>query len=196
MIKVLDLITLLKASSLKNLPIKDSNSVIVMFINQALAELYRKFNLSVKSTVVIISKYKHIYTLNEPDVNMILSIYDTKGNIIKSSNNIESTEVSYKLVNYNSFTLNNCEDDQVVCIYSAGSDIVGIDDEIAIPPGLQGALLMYVGYLANMSINIDDTREADAYRQRYEYLAQVLLAEGYKVELFTESSIVKDGGYV
>ena len=55
---------------------------------------------------------------------------------------------------------------------------------------------MYVGYLANMSINIDDTREADAYRQRYEYLAQVLIAEGYKVELFTESSVVKDGGYV
>ena len=81
-----------------NVALAENNDAIIKIIYLGVSELYRKFNLSIKSETIRVIPDLSLYELRNKDVALFLSLYDRTGKELKQSDVINSIEWDYKIV--------------------------------------------------------------------------------------------------
>lgn len=194
--KVEDLLAMAKLRC-PNVPVSKNADIVINIVNLGIAELYRKFNLKVKSETVLTTTDLALYTLRNDDVELILFLYDKFGRELQSSDVLDSLHYDYKLVNYNSFLLRKPFDGYVYVVYKASPiKVVDANDHIDLPDCMIDTLMSYILYALTSTINTDQKNEANAYYLLFNQQCQELINQGYKVSLTSESAAVQVKGYV
>ena len=175
---------------LKNLAISKNDSAMISAINLGMSDLYRKFNLSIKSETVLVNTGLSIYDLRNNDVNMLIALYDRTGREMRQSDVLDSIDYDYKIVNYRQFLLRHPFDGYVFAIYKATNPKVKVEeDEIELPDAMIPALISYIGYVLESTTNTYSARgdtklEPSFYWKIYTSECAELVNQGYQL-LFT-----------
>ena len=193
---VQDIISLIQIRS-QHLAIAKNNDALIHFINLGMEELYRRFNLSIKSETVLTVSDRALYELTNDDVQMLLSLNYKSGVEMKQSDVLDSMAYDYKIVNYRSFMLRKPFDGYVYAIYKASPVMLrDINDKVKLPGTMIPALLTYVMYMSHDIINRDNKTESNIFYQMFKRQCQELDQQGFTVPLNTESLAVQAKGYV
>ena len=194
---VKDVMDMAKISSLNNLAIAKNDDALIKFIYLGVSELYRRFNLSIKSETVLINENLNLYELRNSDVSLLLSVYDKLGRELKQTDIFNSNDYDYKLLNFRSFLLKKPFNGVLFAIYKASPIVFkDSDDIIDLPDAMIDALLTYVAYVGHSTINRDNINEASAYSQRFDLACRELEMQGYKIPLHTETLALQTKGFV
>ena len=199
---VQDILDLAKIK-LGNLAISKNNNALIKMIYLGESELFRRFNLSIKSETIRISSNLSLYELRNNDVALLLSVYDREGVELKQSDVIDSRVWDYKIINYKSFILNKPSDGLLYAVYKASPTVLADpNDEIDLPDAMIDALLLYVAYMAHSTITSFDASkrgcmtESDLLYQKFLAACNELDMQGYKIPLNTETLSIRAKGYV
>ena len=199
---VQDILDLAKIK-LGNLAISKNNNALIKMIYLGESELFRRFNLSIKSETIRINSNLSLYELRNNDVALLLSVYDREGVELKQSDVIDSRVWDYKIINYKSFILNKPNDGLLYAVYKASPIILADpNDEIDLPDAMIDALLLYVAYMAHSTITSFDASkrggmtESDLLYQKFLAACNELDMQGYKIPLNTETLSIRAKGYV
>lgn len=182
---------------LQSLAIAKDDSILISFINLGLEELYRRFNLSIRSETITTSPDLALYELRNDDVQLLVALYDKLGIELRQSDVLDSTEYDYKLVNYRSFLLRRPKNGYVYAIYRASPiHLADGNDTLDIPNVMINALLTYIAYMANNTINRDNQQETNNYYKIFTQQCSELEMQGYKIPISTGTMSVQGKGYV
>lgn len=182
---------------LQHLSIGKDDGVLISLINLGVGELSNRFNLAIKSETIALNPNLALYELRNEDVQQILTIYDPAGKELAPSSVISSTEYDYKLINYRSFVLRKPNYGYVYVLYKAAPiPIKDVEDTIDLPDAMVDALVSYIAYLGQSTINRDNVNEAGFCYQRYLEACNALEMQGYKIPLNTETYSVQSKGFV
>lgn len=193
---VQDIVDLAKIKLL-NLPVTKNEDALIKFIYLGTSELYRRFNLSIKSEAVTVNKDLALYELRNDDVSLLLGIYDITGRELKQTDVFNSQDYEYKLVNYRSFLLHRPFNGILYTAYKASPVLLkDKEDRIDLPDAMIDALLAYVAYASHTTINRDNINEANVYQQRFDIACKELEMQGYKIPLHTETLALHAKGFV
>lgn len=194
---VKDIIDIVKVSFLNNLAISKNDSALIKFIYLGVSELYRRFNLSIKSETVLINKDLSLYELKNSDVSMLLGIYDIRGFPLKETDVTDSLDYDYKIINYRSFIIRRPFEGLLYAVYKASPiELKDGNDIIDLPDAMIDALLTYIAYIGHSTINRDNINEASAYSKRFDLACRELEMQGYKIPLHTETLALHAKGFV
>ena len=194
--KVQEIVDLVKIRC-PNIVVSTDNNAVINLINIAVIELYRRFNLKIKSETVVTTDDLALYTLRNNDVDMIVSVSDKFGREFKQSDTSDSMEYDYKLLNYRTILLRKPMEGYIYVIYKASPiALKDVNDEIDIPDAMLDALLTYISYMLSNTVNQDNKNEASMFYQMFEKKCQELDSQGYKVPLFIERPAIQVKGYV
>ena len=193
---VQDIVDLAKIK-LQNLTVAKNDSALIKFIFLGVAELYRRFNLSIKSETITTNENLALYELRNSDVSMLLGIYNVAGKELTQTDVYDSQNYDYKLVNYRSFLLRKPFNGILYTVYKA-SPVIFKDghDEIDLPDAMIDALLCYVSYMSHTTINRDNINESNIYQQRFDAACRELETQGYKIPLSSETLSLHAKGFV
>lgn len=199
---VKDILTMAK-TRLSNLAIAKNDEALILFLNLGLGELYRRFNLAIKSEVVLTNPDLALYELRNKDVSLFLTLYDKHGNELHQTDILNSNEWDYKLVNYKSFTLKKPTNNTLYAIYKASpAELKDMEDEIDVPNAMIEALLSYVSYMGHSTVTTQTSvlsrgqSEADIHYDRFLAACNELEMQGYKIPLNTETLAINFKGFV
>lgn len=193
---VQDIISLVQIRS-QHVGVTEDVHAMIMFINMAISELYRRFNLSIKSETIATNPDRALYELRNEDVQILLSIFEKDGREMVQSDVLGSSCYDYKMVNYRSFLLRNPKEGYVYAVYKASPILLkDIEDKILLPDCMLNPMLTYISYLTNDTINRDNKNEASMFIQLFDRQCQELENQGYKVALNTETLAVQARGFV
>lgn len=201
---VQDILDIIKLRS-SNVALSKNDAALIKFIYLGVSELYRQFNLSIKSESVAIISNQSIYNLKNPDVSMLLEVFDTCGRSLKNTDVIDSYCWEIKQLNYKSFALNHPFDGWLYAVYKAcPARFSDADDIIDIPDAMIDALLSYVTYMIHSTVSSvssvlsrGGTSETVQYFQQFKAACQELENNGYRIPLNAETlSIYARGGYI
>lgn len=182
---------------LDNLIVAENDKALISFINLGVGELYRRFNLSIKSETIDVNSNLALYELRNDDVQMLLAIYNKMGRELRQSDVLDSMDYDYKIVNYRSFLLRKPFDGYLFTVYKASPiKLVDANDEIDLPESMINTLLTYVAYMANNTINRDNQQEASNQYQIFTQQCTELEMQGYKIPLNTETAAIQAKGFV
>lgn len=189
---------------LQNLAISKNDSVLTKFIYLGESELFRKFNLSIKTETILTNSDLAIYELRNRDVSLLLNLYFEDGKELVQTDTLDAHHWDYKLVNYKSFVLRKPFEGVIYAVYKANPPkLIDGTDEVDLPDAMIDALLLYVSYLAHSTVHsaasVINTRagsvEYDNYYQKFIAACQELEMQGYKVPLVTEALAIHRRGY-
>ena len=193
---VQDIISLIQIRS-QHLAIAKNDNALIHFINLGMEELYRRFNLSIKSETVSVNRDRALYELSNEDVQMLLALYHNTGIEMKQSDVLDSMNYDYKIVNYRSFILRKPFEGYVYAVYKASPVMLrDVSDKVKLPGAMLHALLSYILYMSHDVINRDNKMESSVFYRVYERQCQELVAQGFTVPLNTESVAIQAKGYV
>lgn len=193
--KVQEIVDLIKLRC-TNLSLAGNTNAVINLINIGVSELYRRFNLKIKSETIVTTNDLALYTLRNDDVDMIVSVYDKFGRELTQSDVLDSMNYDYKIVNYRSLVLRKPFVGYLYVLYKASPIMLkDVNDEIDLPPAMLDALLTYVSYLLSNSVNQDQKNEASMFYQLFDKRCQELDNQGYKVPLHIEKPAVQVKGY-
>ena len=195
--KVLDIVEIAKFTFLNNLAISRNDKALIKFTHLGVSELYRRFNLSIKSETIITSSNLSLCELKNSDVSLLLSVYDRTGRELRQTDIMDSITYEFKILNYRSFMLKNPTDGLLYAIYKASPiPLENLEDRIDLPDAMIDALLTYVAYIGHSTINKDNINEASAYLQRFDIACRELEMQGYRIALSTESLALQAKGFI
>lgn len=193
---VQDIISLIQIRS-QHLAIAKNDSALIHFINLGMEELYRRFNLSIKSETVSVNRDRALYELSNEDVQMLLALYQNTGIEMRQSDVLDSMNYDYKIVNYRSFILRKPFEGYVYAVYKASPVMLrDVSDKVKLPGAMLPALLSYILYMSHDVINRDNKMESSVFYRVYERQCQELVSQGFTVPLNTESVAIQAKGYV
>lgn len=193
---VQDIISLIQIRS-QHLAIAKNDSALIHFINLGMEELYRRFNLSIKSETVPVNRDRALYELSNEDVQMLLALYQNTGIEMRQSDVLDSMNYDYKIVNYRSFILRKPFEGYVYAVYKASPVMLrDVTDKVKLPGAMLPALLSYILYMSHDVINRDNKMESSVFYRVYERQCQELVSQGFTVPLNTESVAIQAKGYV
>lgn len=197
---VKDIVDLAKIK-LQNLTVAKNDTALIKFTFLGVSELYRRFNLSIKSETLTINENLALYELRNSDVSMLLGIYDIAGKELIQTDIYNSQNYDYKLVNYRSFLLRKPFNGVLYTVYKASPVVFkDMDDEIDLPDAMIDALLCYVSYMSHTTINRGNTRDSiddsSAYQQRFDAACRELETQGYRIPLSSETLSLHAKGFV
>jgi len=150
----------------------EAEKQIISYMNMGLIELYKRFNLLTKQTVVVLDMYETMYVIDEPDLNEILAAYDEKGR--EYFINSENDAMSILTPNYNTIQVPNpIQDEAIFVIYSAAPVKLEWEEgpltaTVPIPPNMLEALLHYVGYRGHGAMSGEINSENNTHYMRFE----------------------------
>ena len=195
---VSDIVEIAKITFLNNIAISRNDKALIKFVQLGVSELYRRFNLSIKSETIITSANLTVYELKNQDVSLLLGVFDRAGRELKETDIMDSRTFEYKMVNYKSFLLRNPFDGLLYAVYKASPSkaLENLEDYIELPDAMMDALLTYVAYIGHSTINKDNINEASAYLQRFDIACKELEMQGYRIPLSTESLSLHAKGFV
>ena len=198
---VQDIVDLAKIR-LNNTAISRNEDALIKFIYLGMSELYRRFNLAIRSETVLTNTNRSLYELKNKDVSLILGVYDREGKELQQSDVVDSTRWEYKLINYRSFILNKPLNQNLYVVYKASPIIVqDTEDIVDLPDAMIDALLCYVSYMGFSTLNSAASNkqggaESDIYYQKFVAACNELEMQGYKIPLSSESLAVAVKGFV
>lgn len=184
---------------LDSLNISNDDSIMLSFINLGMSELYRRFNLSIKSETITCNDDIALYELRNDNVLMLLTVYDKFGKELKQSDVLDSLAYDYKIINYRSFVLRKPFNGYLYAVYKASPIILkDKEDEIDLPTAMIGALLDYCAYMGHSTLqaNSQNTREFGVHLQLFENSCNQLDAQGYRIPINTETVAIQARGFV
>lgn len=182
---------------LQNLRVSKNDKALIKFIYLGVAELYRKFNLSIKSETVLINEDMSLYELRNDGVSMLLGLYSVTGKELVQTDIYNTQNYDYKLINYRSFLLRKPFNGILYAVYKADPVLFkDVDDEIDLPSAMIDALLSYVAYMGHTTVNTDNVNESHIYQQRFNAACMELEAQGYKIPLNNETLSLHAKGFV
>lgn len=197
-----DIITLAKVR-LQNLAVTKNYDALILFINLGVGELYRRFNLSIKSETIPTNKDLALYEVKTPDISLLLTVFDKYGRELNQSDVVNSNEWEYKIVNYRSFVLNKPFDGYLYALYKASPvTYMDVEDEVDLPDAMMDALLAYISYMAHSTISSPSSMlsrgqaDADIHFARFTSACNELEMQGYKVPLNAETRAIYMKGFI
>lgn len=199
---VKDVLTMAK-TRLSNLAIAKNEEALILFMNLGVNELFRRFNLAIKSEVVLTNPNLALYELRNSDVSLFLTLYDKNGVELQQTDVLNSNYWDYKLVNYKSFVLQKPTDNTLYAIYKASApELKELNDEVELPTAMIEALLSYIAYMGHSTVTTQTSvlsrgkSEADIHYERFLAACNELEMQGYKIPLNTETVSINVKGYI
>jgi len=187
-----------RSGELRSMSVKDkTDKVIIHYVNLALIELYKRFNLKTKVEVVETSVSTPVYTLRSSDVNQVVSVYDSLNRELSDKRTVEDDQYDYTQINYNTFMLQKPVDGELLFVYKAAPTLVtSVSDELELPYAMLEALLHYVGYRAHGAVDGNIQAENNTHYMRFGNSCSLLVAEGYAVDTAVVNVGVEKKGFI
>lgn len=192
-----DQVLKLASFKLQNLTLSKDVDGMISLINLGVSDLYRRFNLSIRSETIHTNPTLALYELRNDDVEMLLRVFNKEGYELKQSDVIDSKLWDYKQVNYKSFLLHRPVEGYLYAVYKASPvELVDKLDTIDLPDAMLDALLTFVTYQAYDTINRDNKNATAYWYKQYENKCTDLENIGYRIPLNAESMNIAIKGYV
>ena len=169
-------IDLAKASELTGLPVASKDDTVLGFINLGVLELYKRFTLKVEEWLVALEDDKSYYTAPEDFMWIIAAYGEVSSDSVEQVNilpvNEEDNPLSINTVGWNKIQVPLSVTGAYISIIYAATPkhygIVDINDAIDIPPQMMEALLAYIGWRANSTIDTGVQTEDSVWYRRFE----------------------------
>ena len=218
--KISQLISMIRSCELSNLSeAKFTDGRILHFINLAILELSKRFNIEVKAECIKTSPYTNVYSLRNKDVIGIVEIYDEEGNELRPQTIIGEESYDYRMINNFTFMVKRKEEypklieyatngieqmqetsfpnSQLMVVYSALSDLVEtVEDELTVPMVFVDPIVAYVEYKAMSSLNANEQGETNIALAKYENSCKTLEKSAYNGGEVVLSKSVDMRGFV
>ena len=187
-----EVITLARASELKQLSIGTDDASVMGYINLGILELHKRFALLESEAIVQLVEGKYKYKLDGTDTNVQLgsdegeeilfigTVYDIDGNEIRVNDeeydysittpSFDTIEVSNRLINESKFLS--------VIYRSTPRFISKVEDKLRLPMTLLEPLLHYIGYRAHASVKGDMQTENNTHYQRFDKSCNMVVNMG------------------
>lgn len=173
---VRQIIDLAKNSELNGLKVGEKDDVVLGWINLGVLELYKRFQLRVNEYIIALEEGVDIYKM-PGDFMWLVAAYGEVD--IRSSEEVnvlavneEDNSLSINTVGWNKIQVPaSIGGAYISIIYVASPDtytLVDINEEVDLPPQMIEALLAYVGYKANATIDSGVQTEDNAWYARFE----------------------------
>ena len=184
---VKQVIDLAKASELTGLPAASKDETVLGFINLGVLELYKRFTLSVEEWIIALEDGQSYYTAPE-DFMWIIAAYGEVGmDSVQEVNvlpvNEEDNPLSINTVGWNKVQVPlSVTGAYVSIIYAATPEVYSIadmDKTVNIPPQMIEALLAYIGWRANSTIDTGIQTEDTVWYNRFESSCSRLEVKGF-----------------
>ena len=184
---VKQVIDLAKASELTGLPAASKDETVLGFINLGVLELYKRFTLSVEEWIIALEDGQSYYTAPE-DFMWIIAAYGEVGmDSVQEVNvlpvNEEDNPLSINTVGWNKVQVPlSVTGAYVSIIYAATPEVYSITDmnkTVNIPPQMVEALLAYIGWRANSTIDTGIQTEDTVWYNRFESSCSRLEVKGF-----------------
>lgn len=173
-------ITRLQNTELKQLKVKDDTAVVLEYLNEAILELHKRFNIWQDEAIVTHADAVTRYVLDGVDVNVAIDLSDKILVVISEAYDYDGAELSlndeddqYGAVTPQYNVLEFPEDGLAVgeefdIIFRASPiDMVADTEAIVLPPTLFEAMYFYVGFRAHVSQKGNKELENGTHYQRY-----------------------------
>lgn len=169
-------IDLAKSSELTGLPVASKDETVLGFINLGVLELYKRFTLKVEEWLVALEDDKSYYTAPEDFMWIIAAYGEVGSDSIEQVNilpvNEEDNPLSINTVGWNKIQVPlSVTGAYISVIYAATPKHYGaadISNTIDIPPQMMEALLAYIGWRANSTIDTGVQTEDSVWYRRFE----------------------------
>lgn len=180
-------IDLAKASELTGLPAASKDEIVLGFINLGVLELYKRFTLKVEEWIIALEDGQSYYTAPE-DFMWIIAAYGEVGlDSVEQVNvlpvNEEDNPLSINTVGWNKVQVPlSVTGSYISVIYVATPkhySIADIDGTIDIPLQMIEALLAYIGWRANSTIDTGVQTEDTIWYRRFEESCSRLEVKGF-----------------
>ena len=184
---VRQVIDLAKASELTGLPAASKDETVLGFINLGVLELYKRFTLSVEEWIIALEDGQSYYTAPE-DFMWIIAAYGEVGmDSVQEVNvlpvNEEDNPLSINTVGWNKVQVPlSVTGAYVSIIYAATPEVYSVadmDKTVNIPPQMIEALLAYIGWRANSTIDTGIQTEDTVWYNRFESSCSRLEVKGF-----------------
>ena len=184
---VKQVIDLAKASELTGLPVASKDETVLGFINLGVLELYKRFTLSVEEWIIALEDGQSYYTAPE-DFMWIIAAYGEVGmDSVQEVNvlpvNEEDNPLSINTVGWNKVQVPlSVTGAYVSIIYAATPEVYSVtdmDETVNIPPQMIEALLAYIGWRANSTIDTGIQTEDTVWYNRFESSCSRLEVKGF-----------------
>ena len=184
---VRQVIDLAKASELTGLPAASKDETVLGFINLGVLELYKRFTLSVEEWIIALEDGQSYYTAPE-DFMWIIAAYGEVGmDSVQEVNvlpvNEEDNPLSINTVGWNKVQVPlSVTGAYVSIIYAATPEVYSVTDmnkPVNIPPQMIEALLAYIGWRANSTIDTGIQTEDTVWYNRFESSCSRLEVKGF-----------------
>ena len=180
-------IDLAKASELTGLPVASKDETVLGFINLGVLELYKRFTLKVEEWIIALEDGQSYYTAPE-DFMWIIAAYGEIGvdsvmqvNVLPV--NEEDNPLSINTVGWNKIQIPlSVTGAYVSVIYAATPEHYTVAEDtktINIPPQMIEALLAYIGWRANSTIDTGVQTEDSVWYRRFEDSCSRLEVKGF-----------------
>jgi hypothetical protein len=190
----------LSVADLKNLSISDlskqeNREALILFINQGLQEIYKRFQIRTDTYTLALNGYDTVYTLPENCIT-ILGVYELDGR--KISLNDENDNRSVFTVDYNKIEVpETYPNTGVLIVYKAGPNEVKLDDDkIPLPVYAMKPLLDYVSYEAYKTIDGSDRLETESHHQRFLRSIASISNLGLEADDNTRTDVFESKGFI
>lgn len=185
---VRQIIDLAKASELTGLPAASRDENVLGFINLGVLELYKRFSLRVEEWLVELQDDTSYYKAPD-DFMWIVAAYGEVGKDNDATVNIlpvneEDNPLSINTVGWNKIQVPlSIKGAYVSIIYVAKPEVYytvnDMDMEVDMPPQMMEALLAYIGWRANSTIDTGVQTEDTVWYNRFENSCNRLLVQGF-----------------
>ena len=180
-------IDLAKASELTGLPAASKDETVLGFINLGVLELYKRFTLSVEEWIIALEDGQSYYTAPD-DFMWIIAAYGEVGmDSVQEVNvlpvNEEDNPLSINTVGWNKVQVPlSVTGAYISVIYAATPEVYSVadmDKTVNIPPQMMEALLAYIGWRANSTIDTGIQTEDTVWYNRFESSCSRLEVKGF-----------------
>ena len=180
-------IDLAKASELTGLPAASKDETVLGFINLGVLELYKRFTLSVEEWIIALEDGQSYYNAPE-DFMWIIAVYGEVGmDSVQEVNvlpvNEEDNPLSINTVGWNKVQVPlSVTGAYISVIYAATPEVYSVadmDKTVNIPPQMMEALLAYIGWRANSTIDTGIQTEDTVWYNRFENSCSRIEVKGF-----------------
>ena len=184
-------ITNLQATELKQLKVGTDTASVLVYLNQAVKELHKEFNIWQDEAVITHADAVTLYKLDGIDTNVVIDLSDKELLLISEAYDYDGSELSlndeddtYGAVtpkyNWVEFPLAGLAvgEEFPVIFRAAPLAMTDVGDEIDLPPVLEEAMYFYAGFRAHVSQKGNKELENGTHFERYRDAVNRVTAKG------------------
>ena len=180
-------ITNLSATELKQLAVRTDNAAMLIYLNEAIKELHKEFNLWQDEAIITYTLGTTSYALDGVDANVTINLSDKELLFVTDVYDFDGTEMGindeenafsvvtpqYNIIEFASDYETEEQDiaegsEFSVLFRAAPIAMTAVGDPIVLPPALEQAMYRYAAFRAYASQNNKGDNEADKHFSRYE----------------------------